>query len=1261
MEPVNIEFILKSDIVKDIEKVEMTIKRTGNVSDTAYKTMLDASDEAFRSMSAETQIQIKAMQDLIVEMKANEDAQEALRKKFEDGDISAEKYSKSISRLSLYYSEQKSTLSGLQTQINKEIESNKLIEGSYNQKISKLRELREAYKDLSDEELNNKEIGEAMLSQIRDLETETKKFDETLKGVQTSLSNSSSIDGMKSSLDKMEKQYSSLSVEQRKNKDIGGEQAKAIRTLKSDIEKAEAQNRSFIDSLKDAPGALGQTVSGIEATTKAAMRFIATPIGVVLAAIAAALSLLTTWFKRTGEGEEALARITGAFSQVLSSVLNVASRLGSWLYKMFTDPKAAVKELGKLLEEQIINRFNAVGKMGTAVADILTNLFDSEKRKKGIKDLASAYMELITGVDNASAKLSKTIADIEKQAEIKGKLNKIAREEIALKIESEKAESRIQKLLTKATDISTPAKERNSAVREGLALIDQTTAKEVALAKRKMDLTKESYRLEYGSLANLPLEVQRSLADIEIQYIEAQTKLEEKKRAFTEKSNTLSREITNQKTDVELFNEALKKKKEAYDRFYALMAATSKEYAKNVYKDLTASGDSYLKYINNQISELEKKRSTGNLSSTENNKLAVLYGEKSNLIGTDSPVDVLRREMDAKKRLYAQDLEAYRKYLSDKKDALDKDESEGGYQQKTVVTGELTEVEEQQKKNLDDLVNKYKTGMSKLTILQTDYNKDISVLEAARTKAQKENNTDQVNLIEDAIKGRKNAYNSALSQIGAEDSTFYEVIFGNIETFSSKSLKKAIQETKDYIEKLKAQNGGAYENLTADQQKLLNQLTKGLAKAEKSLKDKIPDDLKKASEALSQLSELVGVFDSDLGESVKTTSELAGGAADVATGIASFSTDPLGAITKIIGGVTKIVKVFKEAKESAKKAKQEIETYQFNQYIKELEINEIYRERLRTAQQIGETSLAYNKRITEELNRQSQSNNTEYNTVISKLQSMKYVSGMHTEEYGGFLGVAKKTRAVQEYSSMLGMTYEQIESLYNSGSLDEKAKSLFEQLRSLKEEGEDINQMLVDQAEAMREAYTGTTSDAITDGILQGFENGWTTAADFADDFGEMMKKAVLKSIQLQYLEPEIESWYKAFSQYNMDGTLSKHVDELRSWMNQIVETGSNMYQTAVDTLGISNDITQSEAEKNGIQSITETTANKLEGDSSAMRVNTSKIIIQLISLNETMTKQLEMTQKIADNTERLSKLDILDSIVTIITRLEQDGLKLKN
>ena len=104
-------------------------------------------------------------------------------------------------------------------------------------------------------------------------------------------------------------------------------------------------------------------------------------------------------------------------------------------------------------------------------------------------------------------------------------------------------------------------------------------------------------------------------------------------------------------------------------------------------------------------------------------------------------------------------------------------------------------------------------------------------------------------------------------------------------------------------------------------------------------------------------------------------------------------------------------------------------------------------------------TLAYNKRITEELERQQKASTGEYDRLLAQIQGEQYISGVGYRHGTWF----RKAKTWNEYSSLAGKSYEDIEKLYSEGKLEEKVAKLFEQLRALKEEGADIDQMLDDQ------------------------------------------------------------------------------------------------------------------------------------------------------------------------------------------------------
>ncbi|MFQ9020318.1 MAG: hypothetical protein ACLR6J_00470 [Parabacteroides merdae] len=107
--------------------------------------------------------------------------------------------------------------------------------------------------------------------------------------------------------------------------------------------------------------------------------------------------------------------------------------------------------------------------------------------------------------------------------------------------------------------------------------------------------------------------------------------------------------------------------------------------------------------------------------------------------------------------------------------------------------------------------------------------------------------------------------------------------------------------------------------------------------------------------------------------------------------------------------------------------------------MKELEYNAILRERLRIQQQIGETSLEYFNRQSLELKNQAGQIEKEYKQVWEKLQQEQYITATHYKHGTWF----RKAKTWNDYDSLAGKTYEEMESLYTQGQTDRISKSAF--------------------------------------------------------------------------------------------------------------------------------------------------------------------------------------------------------------------------
>jgi hypothetical protein len=775
-EPVNIEFVLRGDIEKEIEKVALSVRSLGTQGTVSYRNLLNSSNEAFNALSKDSQAQAVALQKVITQIRQSEEAHDALKKKYEDGEISATQFAEAAARLSVQQAEFKATAAGLSAQLQREIQINKEVEGSYNQKILRLKELKETYAQLSAEEVNNAEIGGKMIQTIQQLEGETKKFEQTL--AQTKTAASDSIDGMRSKLSELEKSYNSLSQAERNSKS-GRALSAQMRALRGDIETAENANRSFIEQMKAAPGPIGSTVSGIEAMTKAALRFIATPLGIVIATIVLALKALFTWFKRTEEGQVALASASGYWKGILEGLLDVVSRLGEALYKAFNKPKEALDDLADFMKGKLVNRLTALVKFAQSMTKIISN------PSLAILDMNNAIAQLFTGVEDAGYRWLVLGSKINKKAT---ENSEIERKLINLRIESRKineeiaaSEAKIAEYREKAYDTTISEGERLNAINKASKLIDENFNKQIEHKKKELELIEAQTDL-YDT--NIEQNEEISRRKVEILNLEARRQNEQ--RALNRQQNMLVRAVENEKTAQELLEEELKKKKEAYQLYYRFITATSKETAQGMFSDLVKEGDSYLEYINRKISELQGKPT---LTKDETTQLTVYTSEKQELTGSGSAVDILKREIDAKKKLYDEDIIAFRQYLQEKKKALTEDQSEEGYKQTVLIEVELQAADDAYKNKLDDLMKRYGSYTTQMVSLTRDYQRDKAILEKAGTQEAR-----------DAIQNLTNEYNNAVLQLKNGSDNFLQAIFGDIERMGYQALKKLKDQAKSVID-----------------------------------------------------------------------------------------------------------------------------------------------------------------------------------------------------------------------------------------------------------------------------------------------------------------------------------------------------------------------------------------------------------------------------------------------------------------------------
>lgn len=1006
-EPLYVTFEFRGNLAEEVERVKLGIAGLRNESTQTYQRLIADSNEAFAAMSRGNQQLAVSIQEDINSLRQLDAANKALDEGFARGTVTAAQYAEGKAKLAIQEADLRNGIQENIKVLQESIDQERMAEGS--------------------------------------------------------------IESLRASLQKMEEAWRKMSAAERESA-AGQELKEKIQSLKEELtglERGTTETASglkqFQSQLETCPGPIGQTATAIGKMTKAALAFIATPLGMVLAAIAAGLAAVTSWFHRTEEGENALATATAAFNQVLASLLDVVDKVGEWLYKAFTKPKEALVDLVDFMEGQVVNRFKSLGKAAQAVWKMLQGDI-----KEGAADFANAWLQGLTGIEDAGRKASAWMADtnekIKESVELQKRRNALDVAERDLLVERSRLEARIGELRDKAYDMNSPEAERSKALKEAIRLTDELFAKEQAIAREKYEIIKKQNSLANSNKADLRAEAE---ALAEVNRLEAQRYAS--RRMMLRQSNTLDGKLlkTNETEDgplgsIRYYENVIKKLKEAH----ALAADDQSRERIN-------------QEIERNVKELER------------------ISERVGKVALEASKEIIEKALSASERLDTSDLDRLRKKI-----------------------------------------------------------------EQVTTKTQEAR----------------------------------EGILGLLDAWGT-----------------------------------LNDSGRATA---------ITDECFKIADGLSLAAETAELFDESLGSTLSTVAQLVGGVGDIAGGVGrALSGDVIGGATGILSGVTGIIGSFKKRTEENKCILAEYKQSLLETEMKELEYNAILRERLHLQQQIGETSLDYFTRQGVELKRQASQIEKEYREVFEKLQKEQYVTETHYKHGTWF----RKAKTWNDYDSLAGKTYEEMESLYTQGKLTESAQTLFEQLRKLKEEGADVADLIDDLNQEMKEAFTGTTVDSITDSIIRGFTEGKRSAKDFADDFQQMLNNAVLQGVKMKALEEPLRKWYEQFAAASQNGLTAESIASLREQYNQIIEDAAkqleDMERVTGTTIGNIAD-TGRTATAQGVASMSQDSANELNGNFYALLIYADKTCQGVTNINTMMVEALGVLNRIATNTDRLEAIE---------------------
>ena len=265
-----------------------------------------------------------------------------------------------------------------------------------------------------------------------------------------------------------------------------------IKDNSSALEKQRLNVGNYTGALDKLVPGLGGTINGFLGMTKAAVAFIATPIGLVITAIAVAIQALISYFKSSEEGQNRWNKILLVGKTIVEQLMNFVEALGETLFDAFEHPQESLESFWKMLKANVINRLIGLAELLPKIGEAIGLVFEGKFSEAGVV-AANAIGKIALGVEDTVGLVTKLVEQVsdaisigieegKKLADIQAKLDKDERKLIV-----ERAKTNLEVSKKRREAVSQEADQKRATIMEAIALEEALAAKETAHAQLKLD------------------------------------------------------------------------------------------------------------------------------------------------------------------------------------------------------------------------------------------------------------------------------------------------------------------------------------------------------------------------------------------------------------------------------------------------------------------------------------------------------------------------------------------------------------------------------------------------------------------------------------------------------------------------------------------------------------------------------------------------------------------------------------------------------
>lgn len=634
---------------------------------------------------------------------------------------------------------------------------------------------------------------------------------------------------------------------------------------------------SLVGEMANAGGATGAVANGFNTVGVAANKLVGHPVIAVFVSLFAMLNKLVESFQKTEEGITFMNQASAVLNGTMNVLVKISQSVYNYFKAVFNDPVGWIKNMGKMLYQNIVARFEAIPKLGKSAYNVLKALFDldAEALKQALEESGKALVTIGTGLETEQIKeygnaIKELTQDIKDQVDAFTELanarrqTRIANRELEKQIADLSAQEQL--LQAVADDATRSFKEREEAAAKADALTKQRASIQLQMAKQNLqyinteiDLKKKAGQVD-DELLDSQVDAYKEVKEAEAEYRLAV-------QDNTKRINELKQDRLEK--DLDILIDGFDNQKTINERLIADENKTFDERRKILEETRKLSDDSFAKQIETIQKFTGVQVEASELIAEQD---AIALNQKIRSLGLSEIIEGRLLEIVRDRKTAIQDLNEAETSLND---AEKKDNDEKAKQQKELYKKQQETIEQEYDLRLSE-IDLLKSTEDEKTKLKLQAEKDrleklLKLAEAGQTEmsdieiktlkntiakvnqeidqaAKKSGNKDIYDLV--GLKLDDDAKQAISDSVGFSIGQLQAILDAQLQ-IKEQALQAAQEETdaaKDRVAKeIEARNNG-YANDVATAQKEL-ELAK--QKEEKALKEK--QKVQRAQQAIDTL------------------------------------------------------------------------------------------------------------------------------------------------------------------------------------------------------------------------------------------------------------------------------------------------------------------------------------------------------------------------------------------------------------------------